>query len=132
MSVAMFHAPLDVIKLLFQRGGDVNQGQLLHNAVLRDGPDTLELVGLLLDMGAAINQIQYENHPQAYGERYAFALGTPLHYAVREDKPELVSYLLLRGADPSIIDTRGRTALQTAEFLEKPRVLRVLQSITLL
>ena len=131
MSVAMFHAPLSVIRMLFEHGGDIKRGQLLHNAVLRDGPDALELLSLLLDMGAAINEIQYENHPQAFGERYAFALGTPLHCAVREEKPELVSYLLQRGADYSIKDTLGRTALQTAEFLQKPKVVQVLQSNTL-
>ena len=79
-------------------------------------------------MGAAINEIQYKKHPQAFEEHYAFALGTPLHYAAEEDKPELVSYLLQRGGDPSIKNTKGRTALQTAEFQQKPQVVQVLQS----
>jgi len=69
MSEAMFRATLDTIKMLFSRGGDIKRGQLLHNAVFRDNPDVVELAGLLLDRGASINEIQYENHPQAFGER---------------------------------------------------------------
>lgn len=129
MSVAMYKATLDTIKMLFSRGADVKRGQLLHNAVFRDSPDVIELVGMLLDMGASINEIQYENHPQAFGERYAFALGTPLDYAAGEGKVELVSYLLQRGADPSIKNTKGRTVLQTAEFLQQSEVVRLLTNI---
>lgn len=128
MSEAMCRASLDTIKFLFQRGGDINRGQLLHNAVLRDAPDVIELVGLLLDMGASINGIQYENHPRAFGERSAFALGTPLHYAAEENRPELVTYLLQRGADPSIKNTKGRTVLETAEFLHQFEVVQILRS----
>jgi hypothetical protein len=116
--------PLDVMRMPFERGGDVKRDQLLHNAVLRDGPDALVLLGLLLDTSAAINEIQYENHPQAFVERYAFALGTPLHCAVREDKSELVSYFLQKGADYSLRETSDRTALQTAEFSQKPKDFR--------
>jgi ankyrin repeat protein len=96
--------------------------------MFRDGPDTRELVDLLLGMGAPINEVQYKNHPQAWAERSAFALGTPLHYAAEEDKPELVSYLLRRGADPSIRDSLGLTALETAKLLGKPNVVEILQS----
>lgn len=114
--------------MLFSRGGDIKRGQLLHNAVFRDSPDVIELTGLLLDMGASINEIQYENHPQAFGERYAFGLGTPLHYAAGEGKVELASYLLQRGADPSIRNTRGRTVIETAEFRQQSEVVRILKS----
>ena len=130
MSEAMCRAPLDVIKILFERGGDIKQGQLLHNAVFREGPDDVELVGLLLDMGLSINEIQYENHPQAFGELYAFALGTPLHYAAEENKPALVSFLLEKGADPSIKNTKGRTALQAAKFLQRFEVVSILEGLT--
>jgi ankyrin repeat protein len=131
MSEAMCRARLDTIKMLFRRGGDIKLGQLLHHAVLGDSADVLELVGLLLDMGAPINEIQYENHPQSFRELSAFALGTPLHYAAEENNLELVSYLLKRGADPSIKNTKGRNVLQTAEFLQLPNVVEILQCQTL-
>lgn len=129
MSQAMRRAPLDIIKILFDRGGDLKQGQLLHHAVLREGPDDLELVGLLLDIGLPINEIQYQNCPQTFEECYAFALGTPLHYAAEKGKPELVSLLLQRGADPSLKNTKGRTGLETAIFLQKTEVASILESI---
>lgn len=126
MSVTMYGAPLDTIKMLFSRGADAKRGQLLHNAVFRDSPDVIELAGLLLDMGVPINEIHYENHPQAFAERSAFGLGTPLHYAASEGKVELVSYLLQRGADPSIKNMKGRTVLQQAEFRQQSEVVRLL------
>ena len=42
-------------------------------------------------------------------------LGTPLHYAVQDGRIQLVQFLLSRGADPTIKDTKGRTVLQLAE-----------------
>jgi len=62
------------------------------------------------------------------GNVNAFGLGTPLHYAAGEGKLELVSYLLQRGADPSIKNTKGRTVIETAEFRKKAEVLRILKS----
>jgi hypothetical protein len=127
MTEAMCRASLETIQMLFGRGGDIKRGQLLHSAVLRGGPDVVELVGLLLDMGASINEIQYENHPQAFRERYAFALGTPLHYAAEEGNLELVLFLLQKGANPSIKNTKDRTVYETADFLKEYEVSRVLQ-----
>jgi hypothetical protein len=57
MSEAMYHASLNTIKLLFECGADVQYGQLLYHAVLRDIPDRIELILLLLDLGALINDI---------------------------------------------------------------------------
>lgn len=128
MSEAMYRAPLDTIKRLFERGGDLSHGQLLHNAVLRDGSDTIELVCLLLDMGAPINAIQYQNHSPSYREQCALGLGTPLHYAAEEDRADLVVFLLQRGANPLIKNTKGRTVLETAVFLKKFEAVRVLES----
>jgi hypothetical protein len=117
MSEAMCQASLDTIKRLFDRGGNVERGQLLHNAVQRAAPDAVELVRMLLDKGAPINDIQYKNHAQSWRDRCSFGLGTPLHYAAQDGRAELVLFLLSRGADPTILDTKGRTVLQSAEQL---------------
>ncbi|KAI9746732.1 MAG: hypothetical protein M1818_000447 [Claussenomyces sp. TS43310] len=66
MSEAMYMAPLEVIKLLFRHGVDINKGRLLHNAVLRSSGDAIVLVEMLLQRGAFINAIQYQDHTPSY------------------------------------------------------------------
>lgn len=127
MSEAMCLASLDTITLLFDRGGDIKRGQLLHNAVQRASPDVLELVSFLLDRGISINEIQYQNHERSWRDRFPFGLGTPLHYAAQEGKVHVVKLLLSRGADPTIKDAKGRTVLQSAEFYRQTQVAELLQ-----
>jgi len=100
--------------MLFARGADISQGQLLHHAVLRpvSEDEVIKLVELLLGKGASVNEIQYENHPQTYGELVNFSLGTPPHYAAQAGKRMVVSYLLEKGADLSIkIHRRNQNAI---------------------
>ncbi|CZT44840.1 uncharacterized protein RSE6_05081 [Rhynchosporium secalis] len=115
MFEAMCQASLDTIKLLFERGGNIDSGQLLHNAVQRVAPDAIELIGMLLDEGALINDIQYKNFTPSWRDRCLFRRGTRLHYAAQDGLVKLVSFLLSRGADTTILNTKGRTVLQSAE-----------------
>ena len=94
MSEAMCQASLDTIRRVFDRGGNIEQGQLLHNAVQRAAPDAVELIHMLLDKGAPINGIHYKDHAQSWRDRCYFGLGTPLHYAAQDGRVELVSILL--------------------------------------
>jgi len=116
--------------MLFTRDADIRRGQLLHNAVLRHGPEeeVIELVGLLLDKGASINEIQYQNHPQTFGELQAFSLGTPLHYAAEEGKEKLVSYLLKKGANQLIKNSKGKTVVEVARHMKQSKVEQILQA----
>lgn len=124
----MVQASLDTIERLFDRGGNIERGQLLHNAVQRAAPDAVELVRMLLDKGAPINSIQYKNHAPSWRDRCFFGLGTPLHYAANDGRVDLVSLLLSRGADPTILDTKGRTVLQSAEHYRQSDVIELLRS----
>jgi ankyrin repeat protein len=131
MSDAMCRASFVTIHMLFARGADIRQGQLLHNAVLRDGPEheVIELVELLLGKGATINEIQYENHPQTFAELQDFLLGTPLHYAAQAGKEMVVSYLLNKGADPLIRNTKGRTVIEAAGHTNQSAVVQMLSHV---
>jgi len=122
MSEAMCRASLGTIKLLSDHGGNIKRGQLLHHAVQRAAPDVLELVGLLLDRDASLNEIQYENHAESWRDRCMFGLGTPLHYAAQRRNVQLLAFLLSGGADATIKGTKGRTAPQSVEYYRQPEV----------
>src|SRR3979409_2037756 len=114
-------------KMLFDRGcGDVHQAQLLHNAVWRKGPESevVRLIKLLLSKGASINEIQYSKHAPSYALRSPFGLGTPLHYAVEQNKLDVVSCLLENGADPTIANSRGKTALEVSDLQDGDAMLQ--------
>jgi ankyrin repeat protein len=127
----MSFASLDTIRMLFDHyNGDVHRGQLLHHAVFRDGPESevVELLQLLLDKGASINQIQYKNHPRSWAQKEPFGMGTPLHYAVDLNRLHVVSFLLENGADPTIADSKGKTASDICKLQEDgDAVLQLLQ-----
>jgi hypothetical protein len=129
MSEAMRRASLDTIQMLFSRGGNIAYGQLLHNAVLRQDSDTQLLVDYLLCQGAwaSINEIQYQHYPQAFAERFPFALGTPLHYAVELGHEDLVVFLISCGADLTIRNTSGMTVLEIANTPKMVKMLQILQ-----
>ncbi|RDW65724.1 ankyrin repeat domain-containing protein [Aspergillus mulundensis] len=114
-SVAVKEAPLSTIKLFFDRGADVNKGQLLHHAVERDSGEA-GVVAFLLEKGAAINAKMYENHPVSFGLYCMMGIGTPLHFAAQAGKYGLVQYLLEKGADPTIKDALDKTAMDWARF----------------
>ena len=52
---------MPTFKLLLERGGNVDNGQLLHFAVQRSDADALERIKLLLDLGCPINAIMFKD-----------------------------------------------------------------------
>ncbi|KGO70384.1 hypothetical protein PITC_014970 [Penicillium italicum] len=113
LSYAVEHASLPIVNLLLNRGGDVTKGQVLHHAVARDS-DAVEVLKLLIDQGAPINGIMYQDHQPSW-DMYFFMGETPLHKAVFLRKIDVIHYLLEEGADPNVKDVRNRTALQCAD-----------------
>lgn len=113
MSFAMVEPPLSHVQFLFERGGNIKHGQLLHHAIRRKH-DVFEILDLLLNLGADVNAMFYSNDPQAWAENKYFGIGTPLHEAVELDALEIVIYLLERGADTSILNSLGKTAMDRA------------------
>ncbi|KAL2408448.1 hypothetical protein ABEF93_003514 [Exophiala dermatitidis] len=122
LSYAVQYAPLDIIKTLFDHGGSVRTGQLLHYAVRRDQPDILEVLAYLLNKGASVNDVMYQHHPDSYRLQQAFGLGTPLHEAAQLGKLEVIRFLLEHGADPNVVDSLGQTVLERATIYGHPEV----------
>lgn len=127
LSFAVEDASIRVINLMLDRGGDIQKGKLLHRAVCRKS-ENIEVLQLLIDRGAPLNMTMFENDPCSYALYYFMGLGTALHKAAELGKVDVVRYLLSQGADTTVKDANGRTALELAERLKKMEVVEVLKS----
>jgi ankyrin repeat protein len=115
LSVAVMRAPRDIIEPLFQHGGSIGKGQLLHCALHRHKPDRLDTIRMLLDKGCNIDAIRHENHSESY--RYynpLFGLGTLLDEAAEYNRLAVVEPLLANGANPLICNTWGQIPIDRA------------------
>lgn len=116
LSIAVRDAHFDIIRILFDNGDSIEHGQLLHFAVKRNLPDRNKVFEYLLDKGASINSIMFENCAESYEQERYSGLGTPLHSAAKTGRLDMVELLLLKGADPLIKDSTGRLAIEGAEY----------------
>jgi ankyrin repeat protein len=126
LSLAVESAPTSVIQLMLNRGGDARKGQLLHHAIERHS-DKIAVLRLLIENGADINSTMYEDH---YPSRALFCfmdLGTALHKAAELGKVDVVRYLISEGANLSIKDAKGRTALEYAQMLNQWEAIQALE-----
>ncbi|KAJ5702733.1 hypothetical protein N7488_010281 [Penicillium malachiteum] len=115
LSYAVQSAPISVINLMLNLGGDVKKGQLLHHAIERRS-ETIEVLKMLIENGAPINATMYQDHYPSWRLFYFMGLGTPLHKATELGKVDVVRYLLSEGADVTIKDANGRTAMECAQM----------------
>ena len=118
------------IKLLFAHGGSIEHGQLLHYAVRRNINDRPKVAQLLIDKGAPINDVMYQNHPESYRQMQDFGIGTPLHEAAEEGKLDMVELLIAHGADPMIRDPKGELAIDKARRAGQSEVVQQLLRLT--
>ena len=88
---------------------------VLHYAAESKRPDRLPVMLYLLDRGADLNAIKWQHDAQAYNLWSRFGLGTPLHHAVMSGYIDRVRLLLDHGADTTMMDSNGDTALQLAQ-----------------
>ncbi|KAL8927865.1 MAG: hypothetical protein Q9172_001165 [Xanthocarpia lactea] len=105
LSIAVRGAPFEVIELLFAHGGSIEYGQLIHFAVDRNLPDRLRVFHWILEKGARVNDIMFQNDPHSTWQEEFTGLGTPLHRAARNGLGDMVEILLSRGANPWIKDS---------------------------
>jgi len=119
LSKALFRVPFHIVRLLFDRGGphSVNCGYSLHHAIHRETPGRLRVLDYLLTQGASsnINQLIYHDRQSlSEEENLILGCGTPLHKASRHEKLDVVKLFVSRGADPLILDGKGRLAIDAA------------------
>ena len=102
-------ASVEMAELLIQHGAHVKGSGAL---IMAAEEGKLDVVGLLLDKGADINEIGIE-HPT--DPRFKEDMGSALHRAIFGNHQEVVTFLLDRGADENLKDVMGRTPLALAE-----------------
>ncbi|MCD5327950.1 ankyrin repeat domain-containing protein [Chromobacterium piscinae] len=110
---------LEFAKYLVEKGADVNwksNVSLLHVA-----PSAI-MAELLLDAGAKVNVV---SNASPIG---SVQKGTPLHYAVFNDNPEVAELLIKRGANINAIDANRRTPLHYAEARSQKMAAILLQN----
>lgn len=69
----------------------------------------------------------YEDHYPSRALFYFMGLGTALHKAAELGKVDVVRYLASEGANLSIKDANGRTALEYAQMLNQWEVVQALE-----
>ena len=114
LSVAVRDAALDLLEELLNHSGDVQKGEVLQYALDRK-KDVIPVIGMLLDRGAPLDAVMYEEHPGSVQLSFMYERHTPLGKAAETGNAEAVRFLLERGADPSVQSSKGRTALECAE-----------------
>lgn len=112
-----YNAGLDVLDLLIAGGADVNGSDALHTAAEQGRIEMLKF--LLIEKGADVNTVGFE---YCLSDSKALEAGPALHFAVDGDHVEAVRILIENGADVTLRDVQGRTALERAIEKEKDEV----------
>jgi hypothetical protein len=113
----MVNASFSTIKLLFDRGGSVQHGQLLHFAAKRTQPDHVEVLDFILSKGVpGMNKRMHQHRPANYYMQECVGLSTPLEWAATAGLLDTVQHLLRHGADPSIKNSRGGLRIKSAAY----------------
>jgi ankyrin repeat protein len=114
-------ASVEMAALLIRYGARVKGSGAI---VMAAEEGKLDVVRLLLDKGADINEIGIE-HPT--DPRFQEDMGSALHRAVEGGHEEVVRFLLDQGADVNLKDVIGRTPLALAETKQNDGIIAVLK-----
>jgi ankyrin repeat protein len=108
LSFAAAKAAPDLLQDLLDHSGDVQKGEVLQYALDRK-TDVVAILGMLLDRGAPLDAVMYEDHAPSIWLNIFLERHTPLCKAAAIGNAEAVRFLLERGADPSVQNSGGRT-----------------------
>ncbi|PYH46585.1 ankyrin repeat domain-containing protein, partial [Aspergillus saccharolyticus JOP 1030-1] len=115
LSYAVRDAPFEIIKLLFNKGGQIYHGQLLHYAAMRTADDNLVVLQFIYNQDPVYNKSQINKLLDAGSPNYLMnernGLGTPLHYAASCGSVSIVTFLLDKGSVHDYLDPYHRTAM---------------------
>lgn len=125
---AAFNAQPSTVRWLLQKGEDANYTSpktgenALHFAISkRSNPERIEVVRILVEAGADVNQQTTPGSETSCFMRDAFLKGeTPLHRAAAYGDAMMIRLLLDAGADPSMKDANGDTPISWGSWHLRP------------
>ena len=130
---AVANASLDIIKLLFDRGGSIKHGDLLIHVAYRKNPDRIQVVEYLLAKGALadINKLRYHDNPAlSYERNHFFECDAAIHMAARVGHLDVVELLIARGTDPLLPNSKGQLAIDVTRQANHDNVVDYLTRFT--
>ena len=119
-STAMTWGSISTMKLCLDRSGSLPRRRLTFFLQLRNGVDVVRIFELLLNAGLPINRIWPCMRPD-------IEQGTLLFQAAVCGRDDIVSWLLSRGSDPTVVSSWGRTALEASQARSHNNVTEVLR-----
>ncbi|KAF8063397.1 ankyrin repeat-containing domain protein [Lyophyllum atratum] len=122
LDLAVINSSAEAAQLLIQHGANVKNTNALKAAAWYGN---LDMITLLLEAGADVNEIP--DYEQMLRSEREDGLGTALHEAAEGGQKEAVELLLERGADPSLKNSVGKTALDIAKEKQQVAVIEVLE-----
>ena len=118
LSYAVRDGPFNAIKLLFENGGQVQDGQLLHHAAMRTQNDNHEVIQFIYNQDPDYNKLcvnkLLDEGTLEYSMNESSGLGTPLQYAARSGSAKMVTFLVEQGGAPDLQDPYRRTPISYA------------------
>ncbi|KAI9800272.1 MAG: hypothetical protein M1833_003386 [Piccolia ochrophora] len=108
----------ELVGLLLDRGADLGQSNALHAAAKR--ADGIPMMAYLLDRGFDINALEHQANPTYFETFKQLGHKTALQIVARKGRIGHVRFLLDRGADRTIKDSRGCTAADWARSCNHP------------
>jgi len=126
LDVAAGEGSVQAAKLLLQHGASITESNPLHSAASSSlEHDQRSMMAFLLDSGIDVNEIStFRRRNKRAGDEN----GTPLHAAIRSGFEDRISFLLSRGADPSVKTECGDTALDYARRWNFETGIKVLEA----
>jgi hypothetical protein len=117
---AAIEGSIPCVDLLLNRGVKLQASIALHSAAQANQVD---MVAHLIKLGADVNQLDEAHVDPLY------SWGTPLHHCVMRGAVDTASYLLESGADPTIQNRLGSTALDVAKAQRNDLLIQLLEDI---
>lgn len=133
-SYAVRSASFEVIELLFCSGGSAKHGQLLHYALMRELPDSFQVLKYIYDKSPNlctrnINKLLDQDYPKDFAINYRAGLKTPLYYATLYGPLDSIKFLVENKADPEILDPYRRSAFGWAIYNNRESVAQFLKGL---